>query len=84
MYHFPCTQEATTGVYKTIGGNAPQIKTITAFFKFALHLTEGLLNQQRGSLIDVNEDGVHHVTNGSYAYIAVRIRFFSIRLFSPF
>ncbi|KZS13465.1 Uncharacterized protein APZ42_021438 [Daphnia magna] len=31
---------------------------------------EGLLNQQRGSLIDVNEDGVHHVTNGSYAYIA--------------
>lgn len=51
---------------------------------FALHLTEGLLKQQRGSLIDVNEDGVHHVTNGSYAYIAVRMRFFSIRLFSPF
>lgn len=32
MYHFPCTQEATTGVYKTIGGNAPQIKTITCIF----------------------------------------------------
>ncbi|XP_057366108.1 glutamate receptor ionotropic, kainate 2-like [Daphnia carinata] len=31
---------------------------------------DGLLNPQRGSLINVNEDGAHHVTSGSYAYIA--------------
>ncbi len=34
-------------------------------------LTDGLLKQQRGTLIDVHLDGINLVANGGYAYLAV-------------
>ena len=44
---------------------------LTSIYKILI--TEELLNQQRGALIDVHLDGVHLVASGGYAYIAVPI-----------
>ena len=47
------------------------MKKLQVFYK--IFITEELLNQKRGALIDVHLDGVHLVASGGYAYIAVPI-----------